>query len=60
VPMLAVRYGERALPLAWRVEETGGRSGSRSRRRCWRPLRPGYRRRRKSGSWAIASMARPI
>ena len=25
--MLAVRYGERALPLAWRVEETEGAIG---------------------------------
>jgi hypothetical protein len=27
VLMLAVRYGERALPLAWRVEETEGAIG---------------------------------
>ena len=33
VLMLALRCGERALPLAWRVEEA--RSGSRPRRRCW-------------------------
>ena len=60
VLMLAVRYGERALPLRGGLRRPRGRSGSRSRRRCWRPLRPGYRRRRKSGSWAIASTARPI
>ena len=40
VLMLAVRYGERALPVLWRVEATEGaqpraRSALPSRRRCW-------------------------
>jgi hypothetical protein len=35
VLMLALRWGERALPLAWRVEEA--RSGSTPSRRCSRP-----------------------
>jgi hypothetical protein len=39
VLMLALRWGERALPLAWRVEEA--RSGSRPRRRCWTRSSPG-------------------
>jgi hypothetical protein len=36
VLMLALRWGERALPLAWRVEEA--RSGSTPSRRCSSPL----------------------
>ena len=34
VLMLASRHGERALPLAWRVETTQGRSASRCRKPC--------------------------
>jgi hypothetical protein len=52
VLMRALRCGERALPLAWRVEEA--RSGSR--RRCWTRWFAGCPSR--SGCWA--SMARPI
>jgi hypothetical protein len=51
VLMLALRWGERALPLAWRVEQA--RSGSR--RRCLRRSPPGCRGR--CGCWA--SMAPP-
>jgi hypothetical protein len=39
VLMLALRWGERALPLAWRVEEA--RSGSTPRRRCSTRSSPG-------------------
>jgi hypothetical protein len=39
VLMLALRWGERALPLAWRVAEA--RSGSTPRRRCWTRSSPG-------------------
>jgi hypothetical protein len=56
VLMLALRCGERALPLAWRVEEA--RSGSR--RRCWTRWFAGCPSRPRSGCWATASMARPI
>jgi hypothetical protein len=56
VLMLALRCGERALPLAWRVEEA--RSGSRPRRRCWTRWFAGCPSRPRSGCWA--SMARPI
>ena len=45
VLMLALRCGERALPLAWRVEEA--RSGSR--RRCWTRWLPGCPRGPRSG-----------
>ena len=47
VLMLALRYGERALPLAWRVATTEG--ALPPRRRFWRPSRPGSRRERRSG-----------
>jgi hypothetical protein len=50
VLMLALRWGERALPLAWRVEEA--RSGSTPRRRCSRRSSPGFPRRPGSGCWA--------
>ena len=46
VLMLAVRFGDRALPLAWRVE--AARSASKSRRRFWTRWRPGCRPRRPS------------
>jgi hypothetical protein len=58
VLMLALRCGERALPLAWRVEEA--RSGSRPRRRCSTRWFPGCPGRPGSGCWATASTARPI
>src|SRR4051794_32815279 len=58
VLMLALRYGERALPLAWRVEK--GRLASPRRRRFWKLWRPGCRRERRCGSWGIASTAPPI
>jgi len=58
VLMLALRHGERALPLAWRVEEA--RSGSRSRDRCSGRSPPGCPRRPGSGCWATASTAPPI
>jgi hypothetical protein len=57
VLMLALRWGERALPLAWRVEEA--RSGSTPRRRCSRRSSPGFPRRPGSGCWATASTAPP-
>ena len=57
VLMLAVRWGERALPLAWRVE--AARSGSTPRRRCSRRSSPGFPRRPGSGCWATASTAPP-
>ena len=57
VLMLAVRWGERALPLAWRVEEA--RSGSTPSRRCWMRSPLGFRRRPGSGCWATGSLARP-
>ena len=47
VLMLALRCGERALPLAWRVEEA--RSGSRPRRRCSTRWFPGCPSRPRSG-----------
>src|SRR3954451_19704874 len=47
VLMLALRHGERALPLAWRVEEA--RSGSRSRDRCSGRSPPGCRNRPRCG-----------
>ena len=34
--MLALRWGERALPLAWRVEQTEGAIGFETRSRCSR------------------------
>src|SRR3954466_6886762 len=57
VLMLALRYGERALPPAfaragsWRggSRRRKGRLASPPRRRCWRPWRPGCRRERRSG-----------
>ena len=57
VLMLAVRWGERALPLAWRVEEA--RSGSTPSGRCSRRSPAGCRKRPGSGCWATASMAPP-
>jgi len=57
VLMLALRHGERALPLAWRVEQA--RSGSRSRDRCSGRSPPGCRNRPRCGCWATASTAPP-
>jgi len=57
VLMLAVRWGGRALPLAWRVEQA--RSGSTPSGRCSRRSSPGCRNRPGSGCWATASMAPP-
>ena len=59
VLMLAVRFGERALPLAWRVE-TRARSALKLRRRFWTEWRPGCRRRRPSPFWATGSTGPPI
>src|SRR3954465_9743334 len=65
VLMLAVRYGERALPLAWRgggeaprggggggAGRKKGRLASPRRRRCSRRWRPGSLREQQSGCWA--------
>jgi hypothetical protein len=68
VLMLAVRYGERALPPAcaragsWRggSRRRKGRLASPRRRRFWRPWRPGSRRERRCASWGIASTAPPL
>src|SRR5690242_20830282 len=49
VLMLALRYGDRALPLAWRVETTEGAIALPCSRRCWRRLPPGCLRARRSG-----------
>ena len=49
VLMLALRWGERALPLAWRVEETTARSGSTPSRRCSRRSPAGCPKRPASG-----------
>ena len=57
VLMLALRWGERALPLAWRVEQA--RSGSRSRDRCSGRSPPGCRNRPRCGCWVTASTAPP-
>jgi hypothetical protein len=57
VLMLALRWGERALPLAWRVEQA--RSGSRPRRLCLRRSPRGCRGRPWCGCWATASTAPP-
>jgi hypothetical protein len=57
VLMLALRWGERALPLAWRVAEA--RSGSTPRGRCSRRSSPGFPPRPGSGCWATASTAPP-
>jgi hypothetical protein len=57
VLMLAVRWGERALPLAWRIEQA--RSGSTPGRRCSRRSSLGFPRRPGSGCWATASTAPP-
>src|SRR3954465_7117508 len=57
VLMLALRHGERALPLAWRVEEA--RSGSTLRDRCSGRSPPGCRNRPRCGCWATASTAPP-
>lgn len=57
VLMLAVRFGERALPLAWRVEETEGAIGIDTH--CSTPWLAGYPPRQRSRSWATASMAPP-
>jgi hypothetical protein len=37
--MLSVRWGERALPLAWRVEDTAGAIGFATQKSCsrWSP-----------------------
>jgi hypothetical protein len=58
VLMLAVRWGERALPLAWRIEQA--RSGSTPGRRCSRRSSLGFPRRPGSGCWATASTAPPL
>jgi hypothetical protein len=57
VLMLALRFGERAVPLAWRIEATEG--ASKPRRRSWRRWPRGCPRARGSGSWATASTAPP-
>ena len=57
VLMLALRFGERAVPLAWRIEATEG--ASKPRRRSWRRWPRGCPRARGSGSWATASTALP-
>jgi hypothetical protein len=53
VLMLAVRWGERALPLGSRKPRA--RSGSKPRRRCSRRSSPGFPRRPGSGCWATVS-----
>src|SRR5690349_781481 len=68
VLMLALRYGERALPPAFaRAGSWPGGSRRRKgrlawppRRRFWRPWHPGCLPERRCGSWATASTAPPI
>ena len=57
--MLALRWGERALPLAWRVEETEGAIGLACRKACSTPSLPGCPNWRACGCWATGSTARP-
>ena len=55
--MLALRWGDRALPLAWRVEQAP--SGSRPRGRCLRRLPPGCPNWPGCGCWATGFTALP-
>src|SRR4051794_24848310 len=55
VLMAALRWGEGALPLAWRVEEA--RSGSTPSGRCSRRSPAGCPKRPASGCWATGSTA---
>ena len=50
VLMLALRWGERALPLAWRVEQA--RSGWAPKGRCSGRSPPGCRNKPRCGCWA--------
>ena len=56
--MLAVRFGERALPLAWRVETTEGAIGFEIQKSLLDAVAP--RRRRPSPFWATGFTERPI
>ena len=54
VLMLALRFGERAVPLAWRIEVTEG--ASKPRRRSWRRWPRGCPRVRLMGFYGTADL----
>ena len=59
VLMLALRWGERALPLAWRVEETEGAIGFDTQQALLEVVARWLPEEAASGSWATASTAPP-
>ena len=59
VLMLAVRWGGRALPLAWRVEATEAAIGFDTQRALLEAVVPWLPEQAGSGCWATASTAPP-
>ena len=59
VLMLALRWGERALPLAWRVERTDGAIGFETQKALLEAVAPWLPGRPWCGGWATASTAPP-